>query len=86
MNRIQESRRAALNREEAALLPAMPRIYPAGAAALRDAMNAARAIGEKQLSNLVDASAKAESAIRQPRQENIRHASRAALHQVLRRP
>lgn len=85
MNRIRESRRAALSKDEAALLPAMPRKYPLGAAALRDAMEAARMIGEKQLSNLVDTSKKTAPEIHQPGQEKRERSSRAALHQVLRR-
>ena len=53
MNAMQDSRRAALNIEEAALLPAMPRKRMAGSAALQSALRAAQAMDGKTTSNAV---------------------------------
>lgn len=87
MNAMQDSRRAALNIEEAALLPAMPRKRMAGSAALQSALRAAQAMDGKTTSNAVavngpvsapPSDAAATSPVVPP-------ASRAALHHVLQR-
>lgn len=87
-----DSARAALNPEEAALLPALPRIRGAGAAALRSALRAAEAMGEMQLSNLVSTSDppidQGQPALDATQDEALVYrgsGSRAALHHVLRR-
>ena len=84
MSQINESRRAALNVEEAALLPALPR-NRAGSAALRTALRASEEIAEKRVGRMVDAaSGPAEESA--PLQRTYRQpGSRAALHHVLRR-
>lgn len=81
MSRLDDARRAALNAEEAALLPAMKRNSMAGNAALREAMDMARAIGEKKISNLKKTQEEKTPAIHQAAHTS----SRAALHHVLRK-
>lgn len=86
MNILQDSRRAALNLEEAALLPAMPRKNVAGSAALQTALRSAQAMEGKKTGNAVDAAslvekpASAQSAASRPAP-----LSRAALHHALQR-
>ena len=77
------SRRPALNLEEAALLPALPPRRMTGGAALKNALDAARSLGEKQVSNPVSVSPGGEGR-RAGALPSRRAASRAALHQVLR--
>ncbi len=50
-----DAKRMALKIEEAALLPALPRIRGAGGAALQSALQSAREMGKKRLSNAVSA-------------------------------
>ena len=86
MTQWKETRRAALDVEQAALLPALPRKRRMGNAALRWALRAAEAMEEKQLSNPVSASIPlAEAAPTMPGTAPRRGASRAALNHVLRR-
>ena len=84
-----DSTKAALNPEEAALLPALPRNRGTGGAALRAALRAAEAINEKQLSNAVAVAEmqteEAKSACLANEGNTARPTSRAALHHVLRR-
>lgn len=87
MNAMQDSRRAALNIEEAALLPAMPRKRMAGSAALQSALRAAQAMDGKTTGNAVTVNAPTPS----PPSDTTATspaappASRAALHHVLQR-
>ncbi len=86
MNTLQDSRRAALNLEEAALLPAMPRKNVAGSAALQTALRSAQAMAGKKTGNTVDAASLAEKpAPAQPVASRPAPLSRAALHHALRR-
>ena len=79
-----ESKRSALNPEEAALLPAMPRHKLAGNAALRGAMQAAEKMGRKRLSNEVEAGMdQHKMPVNRPATQGQRHRDRAALHHVL---
>ena len=86
-----DTRRAALNAGEAALLPALPRIRGAGSAALRSALQAAAAMGEKRLSDSVSTSASWENREEAPPvpadygQPYQAMQSRAALHHALKR-
>ena len=95
MSVINDARRAALAAGEGALLPALPRIRGAGTAALRDALQAAAAMEEMQLSNPVSTSGSMEAEGKHITQENDvqpeamkRYSaadSRAALHHALKR-
>lgn len=94
MNRINEAKRAALDAGEAALLPAMPRNRGTGTAALRNALQAAAAMKEMQVSNRVNTSQPLEAGQqRLDSREDAREvsvpyssfASRAALHHILKR-
>jgi len=79
--------KAALNPEEAALLPALPRKNGAGVAALRTALRAAAAMDALTVSNAVEVG-DAVSSLSQANGAPSRAArvpSRAALHHVLRR-
>ena len=85
MSQMNEMRRAALNVEEASLLPALPR-NRAGGAALRTALRAAQAMDEMQVSNAVSAQTAPAAPVQRPANSAERGTgSRAALHQVLRR-
>ncbi len=79
-----ESRRPALNIEEAALLPALnPSL--AGPAALRAALEMAEEIGRKQVGRAMSGPIlRTAPAALNPRPAYRRPGSRAALHQVLR--
>ena len=85
MNAMQDSRRAALNLEEAALLPAMPRKRMAGSAALQSALRAAQAMDGKTTGNAVAVTAAALPPQMAPTSPAAPPASRAALHHALRR-
>lgn len=86
MNILQDSRRAALNLEEAALLPAMPRKNAAGSAALQTALRSAQAIEGKKTGNAVAAASLVEKPVcAQSAASRPAPLSRAALHHVLRR-
>ena len=84
MSQLNEARRAALNVEEAALLPALPRSRSVGAA-LRTALRAAEAMNEMQVSNAVSAQAGQASPAQEQAAGYRRAGSRAALHHILRR-
>lgn len=84
MSQLNEARRAALNVEEAALLPALPRSRSAGAA-LRTALRAAEAMEEMRVSNAVSAQTGQASPPQEQATGYRRAGSRAALHHILRR-
>lgn len=86
LSQFNDSTRAALNVEEAALLPALPRNRGAGSAALRAALQAAQAIGERKVSNPVNLQIPTETSAAEQTNPTYRRAnSRAALHHILRR-
>lgn len=78
------SRRPALNIEEAALLPALPPRRMTGGAALKNALEGARSLEEKQVSSPVALSGPLPQAAGAAPRAAGRPVSRAALHQVLR--
>ena len=85
MNAMQDSRRAALNVEEAALLPAMPRKHPAGGAALQSALRAAQAIAGKTTGSEVAVDSALPASVPKATSAALPAPSRAALHHALRR-
>lgn len=86
MSQVHASRRAALNIEEAALLPALPRKRGAGGAALQAALLAAEAMEEKHLSNAVSGRiAPAGAGGPAPGPADRGNVARAALNHVLRK-
>lgn len=86
MSQLNEARRAALNVEEAALLPALSRSR-SGGAALRTALRAAEVMDEMQVSNTVSAQMDREISEREQGTAPVyrQAGSRAALHHILRR-